>query len=149
LTNVGSSPMHKLSLAASSPEFFTFGLEAGGELPQFPFVYQAPDSTHMDGCGGDTNDPQCGGDTSTDDDPQCGDSGVSCSSCSHHCSLRTDKVKVSRVLSIPIADGILRPKSTVSVPAWIRGNDIGGMHEIDFVFYYEPTNQTTTTKTKE
>lgn len=44
---------------------------------------------------------------------------------------------VKRVLDIVIPDGVLHSKSTMSVQLWIRGNDIGGNHQVDFLFYYE------------
>ena len=46
--------------------------------------------------------------------------------------------KLSNVMDIPLPNRTLQPKSTVSVPAWVRGNDIGGVHDVHFMFYYEP-----------
>lgn len=52
------------------------------------------------------------------------------------CSVRS----VPDVIDIPIEGNILRPGDTRSLPMWLRGNDIGGVHEVDFLFYYEPLN---------
>lgn len=60
-----------------------------------------------------------------------------------HSSVCPGSVTVSSVLDISLPSGTLQPKSTVSVPAWIRGNDIGGIHEINFTFYYEPVQENT------
>ena len=44
------------------------------------------------------------------------------------------------VVNIPVPNAVLKPGEVVSVPLWLRGNDIGGVHEVDFLFYYEPVN---------
>ena len=50
-----------------------------------------------------------------------------------------DSSKISQVTSVPFpVDGVLQPGQTVSLPVWLRGNDIGGVHEVDLLFYYEP-----------
>lgn len=61
-----------------------------------------------------------------------------CQSCT---SADKDFTRLSRVMDINIPGGTLHPKSTVTVPAWVRGNDIGGIHEVNFLFYYEPAQQ--------
>lgn len=109
-TNVGSSPLHKLKITSTNPEFYTFGCH--GDLPMFPCIYQTKTEVKED----QTNS---------------------------HTSVCLENVTVSSVLDISLPSGTLQPKSTVSVPAWIRGNDIGGIHEIDFIFYYEPVQENT------
>ena len=53
----------------------------------------------------------------------------------------------SQVISVPFpGDGVLQPGQTVSLPVWLRGNDIGGVHEVDFLFYYEPATPRTHVK---
>lgn len=79
-----------------------------GDLPKFPSVYQTVSEVP-------NSDKNC-----------------TCSSI-----LKSDG-NVSRVVDISLTNNSLQPKNTVSVPAWIRGNDIGGVHEIHFTFYYEP-----------
>lgn len=103
-TNIGSSPLHKLKVGSSNPEFFTLG--SHGEMPKFPSVYQET-----------ANVPN------------------SSSTCEYSSKVTSD---VSCVVDIALPNGVLQPKNTLSVPAWIRGNDIGGVHEAHFMFYYEP-----------
>lgn len=52
-----------------------------------------------------------------------------------------DDSAVKRVMDINIPGGSLHPNTSFSVPLWVRGNDIGGMHEVDFLFYYEAVQQ--------
>ena len=63
------------------------------------------------------------------------------SNCRTCASADKDFSQLSRVMDINIPSGTLHPKSTVTVPAWVRGNDIGGIHEVNFLFYYEPAQQ--------
>lgn len=107
-TNIGSSPLHKLKVGSSNPEFFTLG--SHGETPKFPSVYQV-----------------------TSEVPNLN------LSCEFNSKVTND---VSCVVDINIPNGVLQPKNTLSVPAWIRGNDIGGVHETHFMFYYEPCHST-------
>ncbi|XP_050396209.1 trafficking protein particle complex subunit 8 isoform X1 [Patella vulgata] len=51
---------------------------------------------------------------------------------------KKDFFNVSNVLDILLSDNVLKPGETISLPMWLRGNDIGGVHEVDFLFYYEP-----------
>ena len=48
---------------------------------------------------------------------------------------------VKRVTDINIPGGSLQPNTSFSLPLWVRGNDIGGIHEVDFLFYYEAVQQ--------
>ncbi|XP_076111682.1 trafficking protein particle complex subunit 8-like isoform X2 [Mytilus galloprovincialis] len=107
-TNIGSSPLHKLKVGSSSPEFFTLG--SHGEIPKFPTVYQ--ESSEVPNKS---------------------------SSCEFNSKMTNIK---SCVVDIALPNGVLQPKNTLSVPAWIRGNDIGGVHETHFMFYYEPIHST-------
>ncbi|XP_048756768.2 trafficking protein particle complex subunit 8-like isoform X4 [Ostrea edulis] len=101
-TNIGTSPLHKLKLASSTPEFITLGGQ--GELPKFPCVYQTTSEV-------------------SSDETKC------------YCNT---KDRVTNVMDIPLPNRTLQPKNTVSVPAWVRGNDIGGVHDVHFMFYYQP-----------
>ncbi|XP_052816266.1 trafficking protein particle complex subunit 8-like isoform X2 [Mya arenaria] len=53
-----------------------------------------------------------------------------------------DPCAVKRVIDIDIPEGVLHPNSSISLPLWVRGNDIGGVHEVDLLFYYESAKQT-------
>jgi hypothetical protein len=47
--------------------------------------------------------------------------------------------KLNQVTRVPLpGNGVLNPGQSVSLPVWLRGNDIGGVHEVDLLFYYEP-----------
>ena len=50
------------------------------------------------------------------------------------------------VLNIPLPEGALPPGGTLSLPLWLRGDDIGGVHEVDFLFYYEPVSHSSSVK---
>ena len=64
---------------------------------------------------------------------------------SSNCNLCTSADKdfssLSRVMDINIPGGVLHPNTSATVLAWVRGNDIGGIHEVNFLFYYEPAQQ--------
>jgi hypothetical protein len=97
-TNIGSSPLHKLKVGSSNPEFFTLG--SHGEIPKFPSVYQVTSEVPNSSSSSDfiskvTNDISC-------------------------------------VIDINLPNGVLQPKNTLSVPAWIRGNDIFIAHTVKF-----------------
>ena len=106
-TNMGSNPLHKLKVASSNPKFFTLGLHS--DKFNFDEVYVQ--------------------ETKLDKNKNSRDSSVIQAKC--------DTRTLSRVIDIDIPDGTLQPKQTMCVPLWIRGNDIGGIHEVDFLFYYE------------
>ncbi|KAL1022685.1 hypothetical protein UPYG_G00031010 [Umbra pygmaea] len=41
------------------------------------------------------------------------------------------------VAEIPLEDGMLKPGQSTQLPLWLRGPDQEGVHEINFLFYYE------------
>lgn len=43
----------------------------------------------------------------------------------------------SGVIEIPIDGSILQPGQSTQLPLWLRGPDQEGVHEINFLFYYE------------
>ncbi|KAL4234283.1 Trafficking protein particle complex 8 [Mactra antiquata] len=57
--------------------------------------------------------------------------------------VKCDTDNVGRVTLIDLPGGVLHPKGSFSIQLWIRGNDIGGNHEIDFLFYYESAQKST------
>lgn len=67
------------------------------------------------------------------------------SSSSAGCSV-VEQDSVGRVLDIPLPNGTLLPGSTIVVPMWIRGASVGGVHEVDFMFYYEPVESSAKTR---
>uniref|UniRef100_A0A3P8X173 Trafficking protein particle complex subunit 8 n=1 Tax=Cynoglossus semilaevis TaxID=244447 RepID=A0A3P8X173_CYNSE len=47
----------------------------------------------------------------------------------------------SSVMDIPIEGGTLLPGESTQLPLWLRGPDQEGVHEINFLFYYESTEK--------
>ncbi|KAM3619618.1 uncharacterized protein V6R79_010941 [Siganus canaliculatus] len=47
----------------------------------------------------------------------------------------------SGVMEIPIDGGTLQPGQSTQLPLWLRGPDQEGVHEINFLFYYESTEK--------
>ncbi|XP_005105619.1 trafficking protein particle complex subunit 8 [Aplysia californica] len=107
-TNSGKSPLQNLRVTSSHPRFFTFGRNS--ELPKYPYVYQM-------------RAPQCSSLSST---------------LTSTIPDRSSFLSLPDVLDIPLPKGALQPGDTLSLPLWLRGDDIGGVHEVDFLFYYEP-----------
>lgn len=52
-----------------------------------------------------------------------------------------DFTQLSGVLEIPIDGGTLHPGQSIQLPLWLRGPDHEGVHEINFLFYYESTEK--------
>ncbi|KAK7505350.1 hypothetical protein BaRGS_00003512 [Batillaria attramentaria] len=115
-SNTGTVPLRNLRVSASNPHFFTFGCGPETELPKYPYTYQMR--------GGEIQQSRT---VSIDD--------------------RQAFLNLPQVTCIPCpGDGVLHPGQTVSLPVWLRGNDIGGVHEVDFLFYYEPVTARTQVK---
>ncbi|XP_035987526.1 LOW QUALITY PROTEIN: trafficking protein particle complex subunit 8 [Fundulus heteroclitus] len=47
----------------------------------------------------------------------------------------------SGVMEIPILGSTLQPGESIQLPLWLRGPDREGVHEINFLFYYESTEK--------
>ena len=47
---------------------------------------------------------------------------------------------VREIVKVPLENGLLQPNAEISVPVWIHGMSTPGVHELDFLFYYEPLN---------
>lgn len=108
LTNAGRSSLQSLRVTSSHPRFFTFGRNS--DLPKYPYIYQMRGS-------------QCSSISATLTSTVPG---------------KDEFLVLPDVLDIPLPNDVLKPGETVSLPMWVRGNDIGGIHEVDFLFYYEP-----------
>ncbi|KAK7889002.1 hypothetical protein WMY93_024562 [Mugilogobius chulae] len=52
-----------------------------------------------------------------------------------------DFLQPSSVISIPMEGGVLGPGQSMQLPLWLRGPDKEGVHEINFLFYYESTEK--------
>lgn len=47
---------------------------------------------------------------------------------------------LQEVVKVPLESDLLQPNAEISVPIWIHGTSHPGVHELDFLFYYEPLN---------
>lgn len=113
-SNQGSIPLKNLKVASNNPSFFTLG--SPGDLLDplhSSTVYRSPEKGVYD------EKPIAGSEPNE------------------------VAVNGNIVIDIPIPNGKLDPESTLKVPMWIRGNDIGGIHTVNFLFYYEPVEQDT------
>lgn len=52
-----------------------------------------------------------------------------------------DFLQPSLVIHIPIEGGVLPPGGSMQLPLWLRGPDKEGVHEMNFLFYYESTEK--------
>ncbi|XP_061094723.1 trafficking protein particle complex subunit 8 isoform X1 [Conger conger] len=116
--NVSQVPLTGLRVVSKHPEFFTFGSQAAPLTPLSPTA-----SEH----------------------------------CSAYKTLVTEQAAVSLVspahfgagaggpcpgvVHIPLPDAVLQPGASVQLPLWLRGPDHEGVHEINFLFYYESTEK--------
>ena len=48
------------------------------------------------------------------------------------------KLNPSGVMKVPLPEDTLFPGAEVFIPVWIHGINQPGVHELDFLFYYEP-----------
>ncbi|CAL1544174.1 unnamed protein product [Lymnaea stagnalis] len=115
-TNSGRSPLTALRVTSTHPRFLTFGRNS--DLPKYPYIYQMRAS-------------QCSSLSSTLTSTVPG---------------KDEFLNLPDVLDIPLPNGALQPGETVSLPMWLRGDDIGGIHEVDLLFYYEPVKHTSSVK---
>uniref|UniRef100_A0A3B3S3A2 Trafficking protein particle complex subunit 8 n=1 Tax=Paramormyrops kingsleyae TaxID=1676925 RepID=A0A3B3S3A2_9TELE len=114
--NVSKVPLQGLRVVSKHPEFFTFGSHAAALTPLSP--------------GASEN-------------------------CSAYKTVATGRASASStlvapadfgtgadgsrpgVVEIPLPDSTLQPGASVQLPMWLRGPDREGVHEINFLFYYE------------
>eukprot|EP00794_Sanderia_malayensis_P018865 gene18865-20765_t len=54
----------------------------------------------------------------------------------------TCDVDLESPLNVPLRNGLLLPGEEISVPVWIHGIATPGVHELDYLFYYEPEKPT-------
>lgn len=47
----------------------------------------------------------------------------------------------NEIVKVPLENGVLLPNAEISIPVWIHGISIPGVHELDYLFYYEPVNK--------
>uniref|UniRef100_A0A8C2H2L8 Trafficking protein particle complex 8 n=1 Tax=Cyprinus carpio TaxID=7962 RepID=A0A8C2H2L8_CYPCA len=118
--NVSAVPLTGLRVASTHPEFFTFGSATSDLTPVTPTAAEhcsAYKTVAMPPSVATVSlvSPAVFGVTS-------GDQPV--------------------VAEIPLSQGVLGPGEALQIPLWLRGPDREGVHEINFLFYYESTEKT-------
>ncbi|KYO26171.1 trafficking protein particle complex subunit 8 isoform B [Alligator mississippiensis] len=116
--NVSKCPLTALKVVSKHPEFFTFGGNTAILTPLSPSASEncsayktvVTDSTSLH--------------TALLSSASSGDFGVGTGS-------------QPEVIHVPLLDSVLLPGASVQLPMWLRGPDEEGVHEINFLFYYE------------
>nr|XP_015195016.1 PREDICTED: trafficking protein particle complex subunit 8 isoform X1 [Lepisosteus oculatus] len=121
--NVSKVPLTGLKVVSKHPEFFTFGSHTASLTPLSP--------TASENCSAYktvvTGSPLGTAVTSL---VSPADFGVGCEN------------PCLGVVDIPLPDSVLLPGNSIQLPMWLRGPDKEGVHEINFLFYYESTEKT-------
>uniref|UniRef100_A0A3P9Q799 Trafficking protein particle complex subunit 8 n=1 Tax=Poecilia reticulata TaxID=8081 RepID=A0A3P9Q799_POERE len=117
--NVSAVALCGLRVASTHPDFFTFGSQSTA-----PFTPPSPGSA--ENCSAYVTFP-----TPLQPGPMSSETLVSAPAGS----------QPSGVTEIPIHGSTLQPGQSVQLPLWLRGPDQEGVHEINFLFYYENTEK--------
>ncbi|XP_075069567.1 trafficking protein particle complex subunit 8 isoform X2 [Mixophyes fleayi] len=120
--NVSKCPLTGLRVVSKRPEFFTFGSNTAALTPLSPAASMncsAYKTVVTDSTSG------CPMQTSSVTPVDFGFSGPN----------------QPEVVDIPLTDSVLAPGASVQLPMWLRGPDEEGVHEINFLFYYESTEK--------
>ncbi|CAL9696434.1 unnamed protein product [Knipowitschia caucasica] len=110
--NMSSVGLCGLRVVSTHPNFFTFGSASTSSEPLTPLT---PGSAYKT-VSGQAQQP-------------------------HVLVAPQDFLQPSAVITIPIEGGMLRPGQSMQLPLWLRGPDKEGVHEINFLFYYESTEK--------
>ncbi|NP_001085189.1 uncharacterized protein LOC432274 [Xenopus laevis] len=120
--NVSKCPLTGLRVVSKRPEFFTFGSNTEALTPLSPAASM-----------------------------NCSAYKTVVTDSTSRCSVLTSSVtpsdfgvgggNQSDVIDIPLTDSVLAPGASVQLPLWLRGPDQEGVHEINFLFYYESTEK--------
>ncbi|XP_019402994.1 PREDICTED: trafficking protein particle complex subunit 8 isoform X3 [Crocodylus porosus] len=116
--NVSKCPLTALKVVSKHPEFFTFGGNTAVLTPLSPSASEncsayktvVTDSTSLR--------------TALLSSASSGDFGAGMGS-------------QPEVIHVPLLDSVLLPGASVQLPMWLHGPDEEGVHEINFLFYYE------------
>ncbi|KAF4099357.1 trafficking protein particle complex subunit 8 isoform X1 [Onychostoma macrolepis] len=118
--NVSAVPLTGLRVASTHPEFFTFGSAASDLTPVTPTAAE-----HCSAYKTMAMPPSV--------------ATVSLVSPAAFGVTSSDRPVVAE---IPLSRGVLGPGEALQIPLWLRGPDREGVHEINFLFYYESTEKT-------
>ncbi|XP_036860634.2 trafficking protein particle complex subunit 8 isoform X6 [Manis javanica] len=116
--NVSKCPLTELKVVSKRPEFFTFGGNTAVLTPLSPSA--------SENCSAYKT-------VVTDSTSVCAALLSSASSVDFGVSTGS----LPEVAPVPLPDAILMPGASVQLPMWLRGPDEEGVHEINFLFYYE------------
>ncbi|XP_069885485.1 trafficking protein particle complex subunit 8 isoform X3 [Dipodomys merriami] len=116
--NVSKCPLTGLKVVSKRPEFFTFGGNTAVLTPLSPSA--------SENCSAYKT-------VVTDSTSVCAALISSASSVDFGIGIRSQP----EVIPVPLPDTVLLPGASVQLPMWLRGPDEEGVHEINFLFYYE------------
>lgn len=113
--NMSSVGLRGLRVVSTHPTFFTFGSSSSPHTPDTPVTPHSAQncSAYKTVVASESQQPP------------------------HVLVSAQDFLQPSSVISIPIEGGILKPGASMQLPLWLRGPDKEGVHEINFLFYYE------------
>ncbi|XP_052391021.1 trafficking protein particle complex subunit 8 isoform X3 [Carassius gibelio] len=118
--NVSAVPLTGLRVASTHPEFFTFGSATSDLTPVTP-----------------TTAEHCSAYKTVAMPPS-----VATVSLVSPAAFGVTSSDQPVVAEIPLSRGVLGPGEALQIPLWLRGPDQEGVHEINFLFYYESTEKT-------
>ncbi|EGW04823.1 Protein TRS85-like, partial [Cricetulus griseus] len=116
--NVSKCPLTGLKVVSKRPEFFTFGVNTAALTPLSP----------------STSENCSAYKTVVTGSPSTGTALVSSAS---SVDFGTSTGQQLEAIPVPLPDSVLLPGASVQLPMWLRGPDEEGVHEINFLFYYE------------
>ncbi|KAI1243358.1 hypothetical protein IHE44_0000953 [Lamprotornis superbus] len=116
--NVSKCPLTALKVVSKHPEFFTFGGNTAVLTPLSPSASE-----------------NCSAYKTVVTDPTSVRTALLSSASSADFGIGTGGSP--EVIQVPLPDAVLLPGASVQLPMWLRGPDEEGVHEINFLFYYE------------
>ncbi|KAG7488409.1 hypothetical protein MATL_G00034240 [Megalops atlanticus] len=123
--NVSQVPLTGLRVVSKHPEFFTFGSHASTLTPLSPTASENCSAYKTVATGPASDGGAAAATLVSPADFGAGSDGL-----------------CPGVVDIPLPDSVLQPGASVQLPMWLRGPDREGVHEINFLFYYESTEKT-------
>nr|KAF6472789.1 trafficking protein particle complex 8 [Molossus molossus] len=116
--NVSKCPLTGLKVVSKHPEFFTFGGNTAVLTPLSPSASE-----------------NCSAYKTVVTDPTSVCTALTSSASSVDFGIGIGSQP--EVIPVPLPDTVLLPGASVQLPMWLRGPDEEGVHEINFLFYYE------------
>ncbi|XP_075776887.1 trafficking protein particle complex subunit 8 isoform X7 [Pelodiscus sinensis] len=116
--NVSKCPLTALKVVSKHPEFFTFGGNTALLTPLSPSA--------SENCSAYKT-------VVTDSTSAC----TALISSASSIDFGVGTGNQAEVIHVPLLDSVLLPGASVQLPMWLHGPDEEGVHEINFLFYYE------------